>query len=180
MSHILLTGASGFVGRNLSAELRANGHVVREAHRTPAPNEDSGTVRVTVGEITDRTDWGSALDGVDQVVHMAARVHVMRETSADPLAAFRLINVEGTERLARVAAAAGVKRFLFISSIGVNGQTTQGKAFTETDPVKLSTCCRFAALLDENLAKKRPPAASIVRPALRGRCVETARRATER
>jgi nucleoside-diphosphate-sugar epimerase len=135
MSHILLTGASGFVGRNLSAELRANGHVVREVHRTPVLSDDSGTDRVNVGEITDRTDWGSVLDGVDQVVHVAARVHVTRETSADPLAAFRRINVEGAERLARVAAAAGVKRFLFISSIGVNGQTTQGKAFTETDPV---------------------------------------------
>jgi nucleoside-diphosphate-sugar epimerase len=80
------------------------------------------------------TDWSIALEGVAVVVHSAARVHVMHDTEADPLAAFRAVNVEGTLNLARQAAAAGVKRFVFVSSVKINGESTQlGRAFTEVD-----------------------------------------------
>lgn len=86
-----------------------------------------------VGSIGPDTDWGAALSGVDTVVHLAARVHVTDETAADPMAAFRQVNVLGTERLARSAAAAGVRRLVFLSSVKVNGEGTRGRAYTEGD-----------------------------------------------
>jgi nucleoside-diphosphate-sugar epimerase len=89
---------------------------------------------VPVAELTANTDWHHVLGGVKSLVHLAARVHVMHDTAADPLAAFRAVNVDGTLNLARQAAAAGVKRFVFIGSIKVNGESTQpGRAFTEAD-----------------------------------------------
>lgn len=88
---------------------------------------------VTVGDIGPKTDWTEALEGLYAVVHLAARVHVMRETAADSLSEFRRVNVEGTARLGRMAASAGVKRMIYISSIGVNGKSTQGHPFTEED-----------------------------------------------
>ena len=93
-----------------------------------------GIKPVVVGDIDGATDWSQALAGVDVVFHLAARVHVLRETAAAPLAEFRRTNVAGTERLARSAAAAGVKRLVYVSSIGVNGLTTaDGKKFSEAD-----------------------------------------------
>jgi len=87
-----------------------------------------------VGEINVATGWGSALRDVNVIVHLAARVHVMHDTATDPLTAFRTVNVGGTLNLARQAAAAGVKRFVFISSVKVNGESTPpGRAFTEAD-----------------------------------------------
>ena len=80
------------------------------------------------------TDWSAALDGVDAVAHLAARVHVMRERAADSLAAFRRTNVEGTLRLARSAAAAGVKKFVFLSSVKVLGEATPDGPFTDSSP----------------------------------------------
>lgn len=89
---------------------------------------------VHVGSVDDQTDWKMALSGIDTVVHCAARVHVMHDTEANPLSVFRTVNVQGTLNLARQAAAAGVKRFVFISSIKVNGESTQpGQAFSEAD-----------------------------------------------
>jgi UDP-glucose 4-epimerase len=79
-------------------------------------------------------DWSAALDGVDVVVHCAARVHVMKESAADPMTEFRRVNVAGTLNLARQAAAAGVRRFVFMSSIKVNGENTlPGRPFTADD-----------------------------------------------
>jgi len=85
-----------------------------------------------VGEIDGTTDWREALHGVHAVVHLAARVHVMRDVAADPLAQYRAVNVDGTLNLARQAAAAGVRRFVFISSIKVNGEE-RAAAYTEAD-----------------------------------------------
>ncbi len=86
-----------------------------------------------VGDLLPDTDWSEALVGVDVVIHAAARVHVMKENAVDPLAAFRLVNVAGTERLASMAARAGVRRFVFLGSIGVNGNMTHEQPFTEED-----------------------------------------------
>jgi nucleoside-diphosphate-sugar epimerase len=87
-----------------------------------------------VGDIDVGTKWAQAVDGIDTVVHCAARVHVMRDLSGDPLAAFRCVNVDGTLNLARQAALAGVRRFVFISSVKVNGEgTPPGGAFSESD-----------------------------------------------
>ena len=120
---ILVTGANGFVGKSLSAELFGQGHTVQAAVRNKvAPIENVETT--IVGEVNGNTDWSQSLAGVSTVVHLAARVHVMQDNSTDPLAEFRAVNVQGTLNLARQAAAAGVRRFVFLSSIKVNGEHT--------------------------------------------------------
>ena len=123
-STVLVTGANGFIGRALCDTLLGHGHVVRGAVRRSDVILNSKISYVTVGEINGQTDWSSALTGVDVVIHLAARVHVMKETSTDPLAEFRRTNVDGTEHLARSAAANGVGRMVFVSSIKVNGEST--------------------------------------------------------
>lgn len=137
---ILVTGADGFIGSVLCPALEAAGHTVRRAVRRPpthAPPASTGTSTpvdaVVVGDIGPTTEWSAALVDVDVIVHLAARVHVLRESAADPLAAFRTVNVEGTERLARMAASSGVRRLVFVSTIGVNGQRTTVRPFTEQD-----------------------------------------------
>lgn len=125
---ILVTGATGFVGRALCAELGARGLPYRAASRRTAEG------CVAVGALDGQTDWTAALRGVERVVHLAARVHVMDEQAADPLAEFRRVNVDATARLARQAAAAGVRRFVFLSSIKVNGEgTAPGRPFSADD-----------------------------------------------
>jgi nucleoside-diphosphate-sugar epimerase len=127
ISKVLVTGASGFVGSVLAQTLeRENGIPVRRAYRSAASGPD-GAESVTVGDIGPATDWSDALTGIDAVVHCAARVHVMDDDgSTDSLAQFRKVNVQGTRHLARQAAIAGVRRFVFVSSIKVNGETTTG------------------------------------------------------
>ena len=127
---ILVTGASGFVGRALVARL-AMQRPLRVSLRRVLSNDLPVGIEVVQAELVADQDWSDALMGVCVVVHCAARVHVMNEQSADPLAEFRHVNVEGTIRLARQAAQAGVKRFVFLSSIKVNGeQTRPGAPFT--------------------------------------------------
>lgn len=111
---VLLTGATGFVGRHTIPLLAARGHAVRAALRNP---QDGPWEPAVVGDIGPGTDWTATLTGIEAVIHMAARVHVMHDKSADPLAEFRRVNTAGTIRLAEQAAAAGVKRFVFLSSI---------------------------------------------------------------
>jgi len=132
---IIVTGATGFVGRALIQCLAADVQYLPIAVTRSKQVELSQDVRsVTVGGIASDTDWTRALTGVDVVIHAAARVHVMNEQSFDPLAAFRKVNVEGTLNLARQAAAAGVKRFIFVSSIKVNGEgTAPGKSYKADD-----------------------------------------------
>lgn len=133
---ILVTGANGFVGAALVSWLRKQGRSVRAAVRTvEASRMLRGFVSdvVVVGEIGRSTDWGPALDGIDVVIHLAGRAHVLREASADPLAEFRAINVQGTTRLAEQAAGR-VRRLVFVSSIGVNGSRTLGTPFSESSP----------------------------------------------
>ena len=131
----LVTGATGFVGRAVCTELAQRKHDVRRAIRSLS-GSDGGYFEL--GDIGPSTYWFGALEGVDSVVHLAARVHVMHDTEVDPLAAFLAVNVDGTLNLARQAAAAGVKRFVFISSFKVNGESTlPGRAFTEADAPNL-------------------------------------------
>ena len=133
MLKILVTGANGFVGCALCREAMVRGMTVRGITRTPC-DLPAGVGNLVVGRIDDGTNWREVLTGCEVVIHLAARVHVMHDTAADPLTAFRVVNVEGTLSLARQAAAAGVKRFVFISSVKVNGEFTQtGQAFAETD-----------------------------------------------
>jgi nucleoside-diphosphate-sugar epimerase len=132
---ILVTGGNGFVGLAVLKRAVKDGlHGIRAAVRRPNSVLPLGVDRAVVGNIAVGTDWSVALGGVSAVVHCAARVHVMTETTADPLTEFRRVNVQGTLNLARQAAAAGVKRLVFVSTIGVNGaQTVLGKPFSETD-----------------------------------------------
>lgn len=128
---VLTTGAQGFVGRALCAALPQRGYEVRAAVR--AANERA-TGEIGVGEIGESTNWTAALAGVDSVVHLAARVHVMRDSAAHPLSEYRRVNVLGTLNLARQAAASGVRRFVFVSSVKVNGESTRpGRPFMADD-----------------------------------------------
>jgi UDP-glucose 4-epimerase len=125
---ILVTGSTGFVGRHLVRMLQDRGLPCRPVSRNP----HSG--HVAIGAMSEHTDWSAALSGVGCVIHLAARVHVMRESAADPMSAFRQMNVEATLNLARQAARAGVRRFVFVSSVKVNGEMTQpGQAFGPDD-----------------------------------------------
>ena len=120
---ILVTGSDGFVGSALCDRLRSEALTVRSVVRKLKPGSDID-LNVAIGDISAGTDWALALKDVTQVVHLAARVHVMNDSSPDALAEFRRMNVAGTLNLARQAASAGVRRFVFLSSIKVNGETT--------------------------------------------------------
>lgn len=132
---VLLTGGSGFIGRAVCERLSSESEIelfpiVRSAENS-APGMNCGVVR----DISAKTPWQELLSGVDLIIHTAARVHVMNDSAADPMAEFRRINVDGTLNLARQAAEAGVKRFVFLSSIKVNGDNTKpGMAFRADDP----------------------------------------------
>ena len=130
---ILLTGATGFVGNVLYRQLNDLQMPVNAAVRTAATAVHLKQ-SVLVGDINELTDWSPALTGIDKVVHLAARVHVMRETNPDPMSEFRSVNVDATINLALQAAQAGVKRYVFLSSIKVNGESTQqDQKFTADD-----------------------------------------------
>lgn len=130
--NILVTGGAGFVGGALLKALTASGgYSLRTSVRRGGRDVSLAGVDVFVADLAPDTDWAEALGGVDAVVHTAARVHVMNDHAADPLAEFRRTNVEGTLALARQAVAAGVRRFIYISSVKVNGEDTlAGRPFT--------------------------------------------------
>lgn len=127
---ILLTGASGFVGRAVVKTAQQRGLNIRSVFRSLSSAEGHPEA-VLVSGLDGAADWSHALQGVDVVIHAAARVHIMREEALDPLAEYRRVNMEGTLNLARQAATVGVRRFVFISSIKVNGEATApGHPFT--------------------------------------------------
>lgn len=133
---MLVTGATGFVGRALVRRLVSDAPTQRlvVAVRKEGAGWPSQVSPAMVGDLGPDTDWYAALKGVKGLVHSAARVHVMADSSADPLAEFRRVNVAGTLNLARQAAASGVRRFVFVSSVKVNGEATlPGQAFTDDD-----------------------------------------------
>jgi nucleoside-diphosphate-sugar epimerase len=134
--NVLVTGAGGFVGRALCERLEKMQWQVRQAHRRPLQSKSLSSLpdRVNIGDVDRSTDWRIALSGMDCVVHLAARVHMMNDQGPDSLPEFRQVNAEGTANLARQAADAGVKRFIYLSSIKVNGEFTEpGHPFTADD-----------------------------------------------
>lgn len=135
MNHILITGATGFVGtalikRLLQENVRLTAAVLAGEDARHLPTE---VTQVTVQPLSEQSDYSACLQNIDIVIHLAARVHIMQETATDPLQEFRKVNLHGTERLARQAAQAGVKRFVFMSTIGVNGDNSGDKQYTEGD-----------------------------------------------
>jgi UDP-glucose 4-epimerase len=136
MTSVLITGANGFVGEALCAALQASGFDLTAAVRSRQSVQSLAcNMIVEIDDINANTQWHDALQGIDVVIHLAARVHVMQENHADPLAEFRSINVEGTKNLARQAVTQGVRRFIYLSSIKVNGEQTKSKPFTADDKV---------------------------------------------
>jgi len=133
MTRVLVTGATGFVGRALLPRLLEQGWVVRAAVRRPDAALPEGVEAVVAGDLEAGVDWRPALEGVDLVVHLAARVHVMGETGMDVLERYRRTNVAATRRLAEAARAAGVRRFLLMSSVKAMGEGG-GAPFTEATP----------------------------------------------
>lgn len=125
MKRIMVTGGSGFVGRTLLERLYQDGYGLIAPSRTPLAQAPAGVVNPLVAGLAADVDWSASLEGAAVVIHSAARVHVMNDTADDPLVEFRKANVDGTLSLARQAAAAGVQRFIFISSIKVNGEGTE-------------------------------------------------------
>ena len=133
---VLITGATGFVGRAMVTCLVRDPVIGRvlAAVRQKGSAQKSGAVEKVICNLDAGTDWSTALTDVTAVVHCAARVHVMKDTVADPLFEFRRVNVQGTLNLARQAAAAGVARFVFVSSVKVNGESTSpGRPYTADD-----------------------------------------------
>jgi len=143
--NILITGATGFVGGAVVKRFFSDKkYIVYAAVRHVSEELPEKVAQICVGDLTGNTNYSEALKGMDCVIHCAARVHVMNDDVSDPLEEFRRVNVEGTLNLARQAAKAGVKRFVFISSIKVNGEGTfdipfsPDDSYIPTDPYGLS------------------------------------------
>lgn len=128
-TRILVTGANGFVGRALCRELAQRSVQYRAVVRDRAQNGE-----IALGDFDERTDWAKAIEGCTAVIHLANRAHILHETAENALDEFRRTNVKATINLARSAASGGANRFVYVSSIGVNGVTTpRHKPFLESD-----------------------------------------------
>jgi nucleoside-diphosphate-sugar epimerase len=132
LNRVLVTGATGFVGRSLCNVLVESGYSVRAAVRGRDAAAPAGTEPVPVGDIGIDTDWAPVVAGVDLVIHAAARAHVLHDAAANS-ELYRQTNTAGTTSLASAAATAGVRRFVFLSSIKVNGEETDGRAYRADD-----------------------------------------------
>ena len=132
---VLVTGATGFVGSQLLQQLAGDAVCqLRAAVRSKAENLPAGVSIYQVGDIDADTDWRETLTECKTVIHTAARAHIMNDSAQDPLAEFRRVNVDGSLNLARQAIEAGVKRFIFISSIKVNGEGESTRVYRFDDP----------------------------------------------
>jgi nucleoside-diphosphate-sugar epimerase len=166
---LLVTGATGFVGSALCALAAAQGRSLRRVVRRASDERENCSTRA-IPNIDGSVDWSEALDGVTHIIHLAARVHLLDDQALDPLTEYRRVNVQGTVNLARQAAKAGIKRFVFVSSVKVNGESTKlGRPFTAhdtpapEDPYGVSKyeaeqeLLRLASRVDMEVVIVRPP-----------------------
>jgi nucleoside-diphosphate-sugar epimerase len=163
---VLVTGANGFIGCHLSRWLVQEGYEVHKAVRQASAMQDHV---FQVGDINGQTDWSQALDGVDVVVHAAARVHVLYETVTDPISEFRHANVDATINLAEQAHRMGVKRFVFISTIGVLGNYSRAPFVEGKQPYPSNAYSASKMEAEQQLlrlAKKTGLEVVIIRPPL--------------
>jgi nucleoside-diphosphate-sugar epimerase len=139
LKHVVVTGANGFIGQHVCRKLLESGKEVTACIRAGTDasvfGNLPGSMRLCqMPSLGLGADLSQILRGTDAVIHLAARVHVMHETAGDPLREFRKVNVNGTENLATLAVQNGVRRFIYMSSIGVNGSATEKVPFLADDP----------------------------------------------
>lgn len=168
MKRVMVTGAGGFVGAAFCAKLVEAGYAVTAVVRRG--EQKIPEVSYIQADLLDADPFAADFPAVDCVVHLAGRAHVLQESAADPLTAFRAANRDATVRLAEQAAQAGVQRFIFVSSIGVNGNQTFAHAFSETTPPAPSADYAVSKFEAENALKELLQASAmelvIVRPPL--------------
>lgn len=166
---ILITGQNGFIGKALFDLLKQQGHQVRGTVRNENKIEEGLDV-IAVGDIGSTTDWSTALKGIKTVIHLANRAHVLNDQATDPLTIFRGVNVAGTIQLAKQALESKVKRFIFISSIKVNGEKTDKQSFSAEDKPNPQDPYAISKLEAENTLRKIAQKSSmeivIIRPPL--------------
>jgi UDP-glucose 4-epimerase len=167
MTRVLVTGATGFIGGFLCEHLTSAGYTVRGAVRVHCPLKDLMSEQSVIGNIGPHTDWDAALEGVDSIVHTAARAHVVRDSLANEHL-YMETNAAGTRALATAAARRGIKRFIYLSSIKVNGDRTFGSPFRATDVPSPSDAYGVSKWHGESyllrLARETPMEVVIVRP----------------
>ena len=169
--NILVTGSTGFIGQALITQLDIHSFKPLASVRKQTSLFSSHIKQMAGGDILPNTAWKEALSNIDIVIHLAARVHVMNDTNTNPLAEFRKVNTEGTLNLARQAADSGVKRFIFLSSIKVNGEVTDLNSpflskdtYVPSDPYGLSKYEAEQGL--KKFAKETGMEVVIIRPPL--------------
>jgi len=150
---ILITGQNGFIGKALFDLLEKQGQEVVGTVRSEKKAQKNKNV-FPVGNINSKTNWLEILSNADVVIHLANRAHVLNDHEKNPLAVFREVNVEGTAQLARQAAKSGVKRFIFVSSIKVNGERTDNQPFTVNDKPSPQDPYAISKLEAENALRK--------------------------
>lgn len=151
---VLVTGASGFIGRHLITELLRNSIKVRVVCRQGTKDKfpvNNVEVRYLSGPGTYAVDWVDAVTDCSEVIHLAARVHVLRDRDEDPVKAFRLANVDFSRACAEAAASAGVQRFIFLSSVGVHGGTSGAQPIQVESPIKPHSPYAFSKAVAEQV-----------------------------